>query len=685
MYRDCFSSGAAFDDTASIGIYDVNNALIANLRPPLLTSSVLPLTAPNNCTTLPNTVCTEKATYKVTINLPPTVGGYTITHQRCCRNSTILNIPNPDDWGSTYTVSIPSNDQACNSSPTFNSTPPVVLCVNQNLNLDMSASTTDGDSLSYSLCQVKHGGGKSSGTGFTSPAPNPPAPPSYTNVPFNNGFSPTSPITSSPTIQINPVTGFLKGRPTQLGQYVFAICVTEWRNGQIVSVIRRDFQFNVSGDCKGPVSQIEDQVENPNTLCIGRTIQFKSISANTTSWHWDFGDPNTNLDTSILANPSYTYADTGTYEITLVANPGVCPDTSKQIFRVYYPVSIDFDYSGQSCFPNNSLSFEPIGNVSNEAIYSWDFGGNTNIGTTSNLKEPAGVSFLQEGGYEVTLTVSDFDCSASISKMVYVYPYPVINSDVPELQACVPATVFFNDSSIAFGLAYHTWVFGDGDTSNDKSPLHTYTEPGLYTVKHWLVTTQGCLDTVYEEYPLWIEVFPTPQSNLSIDPPITSIYDPVVTLENTSSVHTRTETYLPDGRVITDLNSETLTFEDTGTYPITHISFNEFGCTDTVVENIIVDAPVNIFIPNAFSPNGDGINDELLLSITDINEFHFMIFNRWGERVFESNEQEYTWNGNVMNVVGNPAKPEVYSYRLRVRTNENARHIVQHGTITLIR
>lgn len=686
MYRDCFSGGAPFDDTARITVHNASNIVVANLKPVLLSSSQLPLIAPNNCTTLPNTVCVEKAIYKITINLPPIPGGYSITHQRCCRNATIVNIPDPEDWGTTYTVSIPSNDNACNSSPFFNTTPPVVLCVNQNLNLDMSASETDGDSLSYSLCRIKHGGGKDPGNGVTSPAPIVAAPPPYTNIPFNPNFSFSNPITSNPTLQINSATGFLSGRPTQLGQYVFAVCVNEYRNGLLISTITRDFQFNVSGDCKGPISQIEDQVMNPATLCIGRTIQFKSISANASFFHWDFGDPNSTSDTSSKANPIYTYADTGIYKVTLVANPNSCPDTNQFDFRVYYPVNVDFNVEGEGCFPESSLDFSPSGTFSANATFSWDFGGLTSAGLSSTLKEPNAISFDEAGAYDVTVTVTDFECSAAYTKTVYVYPHPVLNHFVPEIHDCAPVMVEFSDSSVAFGLAYHTWIFGDGATSNDKAPIHEYTEPGIYTVQHYIITTQGCIDSVYGEFPMRIEVFPAPDSELKIEPLRTSIYDPVVNIQGTTEGNNiTTETILPDGRVITNLSQETLTFEDTGTYELIHIAFNQFGCSDTIIQNIIIDAPVNLFIPSAFTPNGDGVNDEFFMSITGITAFEISIFNRWGQMVFQSNDQSYIWNGNVSNIYGKPSDSGSYSYRVKVRTKENARDIVKHGIVTLLR
>lgn len=690
IYRDCEPANqTAFDANAAITVYDINNNIILSLSPPIFSDQdTLPLEAPNNCSTLSSSVCTEKGVYKVIANLPPILGGYTITHQRCCRNATILNIPNPGNWGSTYTVEIPSNDVACNSSPSFSATPPVLLCVNQPVTLDMSATDSDSDSLSYSICSVKHGGGKSvnpPNVGFNSPAPDPGAPPPYSNVPFSAGFSFANPITSNPAFTINQQTGILRGTPTQLGQYVFAICVVEWRNGQILSTIRRDFQFNVSGDCLGPISILEDQIMNPNTLCAGLTIQFKSISLNTTGYRWDFGDNTTIADTSRLALPVYTYPDTGIYNVTLIANPGsLCQDTSYLEFRVYYPVSIGYSYTGETCYGVNSINFQAEGSFSPEAMVTWDFGGATNIGLTSDLRDPTGVTYDLPGAYEVSISVEDFQCSASYKSTIYVYPNPVLITNVQFTQECAPAAVSFSDSSVIFGLAQHTWIFGDGSKSNDQSPVHVYTEPGIYTVEHYVKTFQGCIDSVYESYPQIIEVLPSPSSNLTIDPLRASIYDPVVNIQSEIiGSNTSTQTILPDGRKIANLVNETLTFMDTGTYPVTHIAFNQFGCTDTLVEFIIIDAPVNIFVPNAFTPNGDGLNDEFKIAITGIVDFEIEIFTRWGELVFKSQNLDYSWNGLYMNE-GRILNDRTFTYRIKVLTKENRRTIIKHGAINII-
>ncbi len=687
IYRDCFSSGAPFDPFASITIYSSSNTIIQDIDVPMLGSSRLPVEAPNSCTVLPLSVCTERAIYRFTTNLPPRAGGYTINHQRCCRNATIRNVTNSDDWGNTYTVNIPSNDVGCNSSPAFNDTPPVVLCIDQPLNLDMSASDADGDSLHYELCSPLHGGGKnSSSTGFDSPKPGTAAPPPYTAVPFAQGFTASDPITSSnPTISIDPLTGVLSGRPTQVGQYVFAICVTEYRSGVPVSTVRRDFQFNVSNACKTTISQMETQDINPSTICNGLHVDFFNLSRNATTYRWDFGDSTTLGDTSWVKHPTYTYPDTGTYSVTLIANPGdVCADTTVHTFKLNYALTITHERTGEVCFNTNTFDFTLSGNYSNNATAEWNFGGATNVGFTSKLLHPKNIQFLQPGVYWVQATVKDFGCEDIVFDTIEVVDNPDLSHVVPETEVCVNVPIKFRDASTASSPISHFWDFGDGNTSKAPSPTHAYQEPGVYTVIHTIQTFEGCKDSLYEVFPDRIRIYSKPVSKLKTSEEYLTIYDPVLLLTNLSENFTHTETFIRGFQTLESFKEQTIVFEDTGTYIITHIAYNENGCSDSTLKTVFVEAPLNIYVPNAFTPNGDGINDLFTFKITGAESFVIRIFNRWGELVYESSDMDEGWNGRVRNV-GSEASDGLYTYQLVVGTSFRARDITKHGTVTLLR
>ena len=147
VYRDCNSTGAQLDQTASIGIYDgLSGQLLYNLQVNKGPTYPVPANTGNPCLQAPPNICTEYANYITVQSLPARASGYVISYQRCCRNATITNLNNPDDWGMTITTRIPPND-TCNSSPQWDSTPPIVLCSQEFLNIPVTCTDPDGDSL----------------------------------------------------------------------------------------------------------------------------------------------------------------------------------------------------------------------------------------------------------------------------------------------------------------------------------------------------------------------------------------------------------------------------------------------------------------------------------------------------------------------------------------------------------
>ncbi len=682
IYRDCLSTGALFDSHAVISVYDRFNVLVANDSVPILKVDKLPLIAPNNCTSLPQTVCTERGTYVHTFSLPPAVGGYTISHQRCCRNNTISNINNTSSqWGSTFTTTIPSLDNTCNSSPKFNGDPPVVLCQNVPVKLNLGANDLNGDSLHYELCAALHGGGNSGGQ----IAPNPATPPPYQSVPFLPGYSVQNPISGFPAFIINPYTGELSGTPNQIGQFVFTICVTEYRNGIPLSTTRRDFQFNVTNSCRTIIARIEDQDANPQNLCSGGKIRFQNKSQFAKTYLWDFGDPTTNADTSQLPNPTYFYRDTGTYKVRLIADPNTsCSDTAYALFKVYDSTTVEFTYHGDQCFTKNHLDFTAFGNFTPNATFSWDFGGNTSLGTSSTLQSPQNVTWTKPGTYYVTVTVSEFSCDHSYGDSIDIFTRPEIGEIVPSETGCLPHTAHFIDQTNAMGPVKHWWSFGDGTFSSAPSPTHVYTTPGVYTVEHSIKTLRGCIDSGYTIYQNVIEVFPVPFSNLTWLAKEKTIYEPEFQVSNASTGHTSTFTLLPDRREINNLSETVFTLSDTGNFEVVHISYNQYGCSDTLFDTIRVDDPFTLFIPSAFSPNGDGINDIFTFKMSGISKMYMEVYNRWGEIVYSSSNPYEGWNGHHYNN-GKPLPSGVYTYVFIGTVKDGGKEHVSKGHITLLR
>lgn len=360
IYRDCNSFGAQFDNPANIAIYNGNyqvNTLFANFTVTLNSTQVIGINEPDCIDNLPS-VCLQEGTYVWERILPISNESYFIVYQRCCRTDAITNILLPGDTGATYYTEITSAAQfSCNNSPVFNNFPPIVICNNYPLQVDYSATDAEGDQLVYSFCAPFAGGGpilnfpgSSSCDGVV---PNPPCSPPFTEVTFAAPlYSPSQPMGGNPVISINPQTGIISGTPQTNGIFVVGVCIEEYRNGQLLSVTRRDFQFVVAPCAPQVTALVEhDELPSPQNYVIKKctgtttvTIENQSLpvaNINSFEWIFDLGGGNTlynNTDFNLTAD----FPGLGVYNGILVLNPGLdCGDTAFIRVELSAPASLD--------------------------------------------------------------------------------------------------------------------------------------------------------------------------------------------------------------------------------------------------------------------------------------------------------------------------------------------------------
>jgi len=528
VYRDCLGGGAEFDDPAYIFIFTQSGTLVNQLN--ISFSEANDIDPPTNIcvTTLPD-VCVEQTTYSILLSLPSVPGGYELVYQRYSRNSTIVNIVAPDETGSTYSTSIPSSDvSVCNTSPVFNTFPPTVICANTPMAISQAASDADGDSLVYEFCDPLIGG---TGTCFQPGNPDPaycfppgaPASsPPHASVTWGTDYSADYPMDASPALSIDPQTGLITGTPTAVGQYVVAICVSEYRNGEFISYIRRDFQFNVT-----PCQAVTASVQADEVLPTGEyiitdcnddfTVNFINTTIGANSYYWDFGDTTTPDDFSMLENPSYAYPDSGQYVVTLIGYVSdiACTDTATILLNLYPTLNNDFNYSIDCA--DVPVQFTDISTTTYGNIDSWLWA--FNDGNFSDEQNPAH-TYEMGGDYLVTLSTStDLGCEATLNQNIWVEPFPV--ADFETTLRCPQLPIVFNDlSTILQGSETPTitaweWNFGDPNaspaenTSTIQNPEHTYFVPGDYTATLEVTASNGCSDVFVLDFTIFPEFIAT--------------------------------------------------------------------------------------------------------------------------------------------------------------------------------
>jgi len=499
VFRDCGPAntlGTGFDSEVYIGMWNGSGAIGFSdvLTIPLVQSDVtsVPVVLGNPCGTPPPDLCIEQAIYSTTIDLPPTNYGWDLVWQRCCRNPSISNLQNfggNENPGATFVAHIPGEigvaNAFANSSPAFQELPPVAVCANFEFTWDHSAIDPDGDELVYSFCTPLDGGGTNTNAdgGLDSPIPNPPAPPPYQEVGYVGNFSGDYPIASDPAMSIDPVTGVITGTPTAVGQYAIGICVSEFRDGVLLSTTMRDFQFNVTL-CDPNIQSVVAQ-QAPEQLCIGETMTLTNNSINGSSYAWDFGVPGSTSDVSEEFEPTYTWPEPGNYWVTLIVNPGwPCADTSEVEYQVWQPLDPEILVSGFNCDDDDLFfDFDVTGNLIGDAQLLWTFEGGSPA--VANVASPAGVFFDNNDGWEANVTVNNNGCTADATLLWEAPDNPVAVVE-DQYQFCTGLTMDFNN--LSENATSFAWNFGDGlsggvnGTSTDINPTYTFPDTGTYVI-----------------------------------------------------------------------------------------------------------------------------------------------------------------------------------------------------------
>lgn len=685
IYRDCYGNGATFDVPAEFAIYrgsENNNTLHSIFSINNFDYTKLIPDTPQCVTNIP-LVCVEEAVYSFETILPVLSNeSYFIVYQRCCRNNTITNIINPGDVGATYFIELnPAAMATCNDSPTFVNFPPIIICNNLPLTFNHAAMDSDGDVLVYSFCQALAGGGNITFTpelySCIGAKPTPPCPPPFDKVPYAvPTYTASNPVGGAPQVSINPVSGIITGTPTIIGQFVVAVCVQEYRNGQLLSTVQREFQFNVA-DCTPDIDaklSADSLTINSETYtiksCGEKTILLENKTteaSNVEDVEWRF-DINGTIVTDNVNKwfTAFTFPDTGLYHGMLLINQnsGGCSDTAFINVRIYPEVNASFTYDYDTCVAGPVIFTDYSTGEAGINQWKWNFG---KPGETSSQQNPS-FQYTDPGDKAVNLRVVDKNiCSDDTTVVIQYYPAPPIIIIQPSsFLGCTPATIFFDNLSTPINNSYNiVWYFGDGDTSqNVISPTHLYDKEGVYDVRVEITSPLGCY--IDADFTNLIRVEPTPTAAFTCDPDsaLSNFNNTVHFIDQ--SIGAAYWNWQLGPNFTTVEQNPTHTFLDTGKVTVRLIVTHPAGCKDSITKELDIRPEITWHMPNAFTPNGDGKNDDfygkgVLLGVTD---FRMAIWNRWGELVFETSNPDDKWNGEKRNSGG--ISPEgVYIYEVR--------------------
>ncbi|MBK9253964.1 MAG: gliding motility-associated C-terminal domain-containing protein [Saprospiraceae bacterium] len=482
LRRDCLlgSPDAQFDPVASIGIFSSSGAPLTSLadngqlRIPFMASDTLNQYIRSDCGFEGTQVCVHETVYQRLVRLPFREGGYILAYQRCCRNETLANIMNPLETGSTYWVSISEDALTLgNSSPVFKEWPDVYICANNNLVFDHSATDIDGDSLVYKLITPN------TGATFNMPMPQPPFSPPYALVQWAPPYSLQNLLGGTP-LQIDSKTGVLTANPNLVGQFLVGVSVEEYRNGKLISTVRRDFQYNVRV-CSPPPTAIFTTSE---TNCDGLTVEFQNNSISSSNYQWYFNFPSTDpAFTSTVRNPVFTYPQSGIYTVKLRVTRGSdgCFDTLLQQVSVFTnKIEPDFKFSLSECDnENDTLTIQATDlSVFNEpgfVLNNWEWAVVQNGVTSFYTGQSPFIKLAYSGNINIKLTVTASNgCKSVIEKNIVpedIIPEVDFNYELRGCPTNGMAVLQFNNLSAALNpfatITSSTWTInGENYTGN---------------------------------------------------------------------------------------------------------------------------------------------------------------------------------------------------------------------------
>lgn len=418
-----------------------------------------------------------------------------------------------------------------------------------------------------------------------------------------------------------------------------------------------------------------------SVICAGSCISYAAQTISATAWSWIFvgGNPGT----ATGQNPAnICYASPGSYTTIMIAYNSSGNDT---VVRTDYITSIacvapiaDFSASDTSFCERSCIDFYDQ-SINGATRWTWQFPGAFPV-IASNLQNPTGICYPTPGAYDVLLIVESPFGIDSLLKSVYINvescPLPTAGFSASSVIACNNTCINFTDESLDTDTTTTwNWYFPGAvvDTSTRKNPTCIrYDHDGYYDVQ-LLVTNLYGSDTLTLYSYIRIESVPT-----AFTGPDTAMF-----FGSSYQLHAGgglTYQWSPAaGLSATDIADPIASPNETTTYTCS-ISDGS-GCTTTRQVTVTILHNNDFFIPTTFSPNGDYKNDYLFVRGNNLRKFRFSVFDRWGEKVFETQDELNGWDGTYK---GKDLNTGVYTWVLTI-VYDDSNSITETGSTTLLR
>jgi gliding motility-associated-like protein len=417
-----------------------------------------------------------------------------------------------------------------------------------------------------------------------------------------------------------------------------------------------------------PIPIVSITAQNPK-VCIGSATRLTAAGTATEFFWQPFGTLDVYSGPEVNASPllNQTYTVTGTanncsntavVSISVLALPQPKANTSKTFY----------------C-PDETVTLSGQGGLE----YYWK--GPNNLSYSGEQ-----VSFKAKAWYagDFTLTVKDGNnCENSTLVPVHIRESPRGSLIGSRMQACVPFCSDFQYYSSAGGpdsIISTSWTV-ERKTFSAKTFSYCFSKPGEHVITgHFKDLNSSCVST----QTFAVTALNKPRADFTWQPenPIEGLQDVLFFNTSTGEAQQKFNWYfISNNTYRSQSENTTYFFREAGVFPVAYVVANTQGCVDTVVKHITITPDFHFYMPNTFTPNEDALNDLFMPVTRGIKNYTFMVFDRWGEKLFSSEDPLQGWDGSYR---GQPCKQDVYGWKAVVSTVHGEQKVYS-GNVTLLR
>ncbi len=419
-------------------------------------------------------------------------------------------------------------------------------------------------------------------------------------------------------------------------------------------------------------------------------VKIHNIMTGTAIWNTDFTLGNYNpIDSTVMILPfhvagnlsivpAYDGIPEGVETVEVKIRTSICTLTDTTIIiPIYDYVNITMTASNDTavCESAVQLNINPTGGAPPYGI-QW-----SPIQTLSNPHSVNPLATMNQNTVYTVVVKDSTRCSVATDSVHVTYNLNPMISFKPEIyEGCDSLVVQFTNITTPNTISNWYWTFGDGTSDTAKNPLHTFHyDPNIpaYTVYIAATTPEGCSKNYTVDN--LIKVFPLPTADFTATPDSVSIDESLITFTNLSSANCTNFLWSFSDSIEGNSNepSPSYTFTETGTFNVWLWVMSDKGCKDSISKPVTITPMEQLTIPNIITPNGDGKNDNFVITnLQYLPKNSLIVYNRWGKKVYEASPYLNDWNGKDF--------PNGTYYYL-LRTGKRSGEYKYDGTLTILR